>query len=84
MPKSHPPTALEVRSKLTAFVPGVGSYERATAPLDGFITDPKKIRLALMKSEGNRFPEDVVKARAFTKGPGTYNQEDDEDILKKD
>lgn len=83
MPKSTPITALEVHAKLTKFVPGVGFYENSTKPLDGFVTDPKKIRLALNKEKGTRFPDDVIKSRMFSVGPGKYNQEDDEDAVKK-
>ena len=83
MPKSTPTTSLEVHARLTKFVPGVGFYENATKPLDGFVTDPKKIRLALNKEKGTRFPEDVIKSRTFTVGPAKYNPEDDEDELKK-
>lgn len=83
MPKSTPITASEVHAKLTSFVPGVGEYKDATKPLDGFITDPKKIKLALNREKGTRFPEDIIKNRAFTVGPGKYDQLDDEDEIRK-
>lgn len=82
MNKGNPPTAIEIHAKQTKHVPGVGAYKDYLTPLQSFPSDPKLIHFATSLSKAPRFPQSVS-SLSFTKGPGYYSHEDDQDELKK-
>jgi len=77
MGKGNPPTDIEIHTKQTKQVPGVGASKDYVTPLQSFLNDPVS-----SLSKAPRFLQNVS-SLSFTKGLGHYNFEDNVDKLKK-
>jgi len=83
MPKSKRVSVLELAAKQHKDVPGIGSYPDAMKTLECFPSDLKKVHFYAAKSKGPRFPETHIRSGSSAPGPGHYNYEDREEMLRK-
>ena len=72
-PKSNSPNTIQVRAKLTQFVPGVGFYKNVENAYTQNIVKPKGRSARIYNSKFKRFSDEVAKGKSWVPGPGAYN-----------